>query len=441
MEKNSLNTSLHTPRQIGWAQGLLALSPLAFFCIFYLTGGLLTGDFYATSITASFLLTCVFALLVTRGAKLQERIELLSKGAGQSNIMLMVWIFVLAGAFAVMAKQMGAIDATVNLALYLLPGHMILAGIFLASCFLSLSMGTSVGTIAALVPIAQGIALQTDIPLPEMVGLVVGGAYFGDNLSFISDTTIMATRTQGCRMKDKFVVNSKIVIPAALVVLFIYILMGTDIQATHEVASLNIWLVLPYLIVLVTALLGINVIVVLLIGMLACTVIGLGMGQTDVYQIADQIGTGIMNMAELIIVTLLAGGLMELVRYNGGIDFIVGRIFSRIHSKRVGEFSIAALVFLTNLCTANNTIAILTVGPIAREIAVKCEVDPRKSASLLDTFSCLAQSLIPYGAQLLIASGLAAINPIDIIPYLYYPFIMGVFAILSIVFKYPRLNK
>lgn len=437
---NIVTKKTGTQGTIGWKQGLLALSPLLFFCIFYLASGLLNGDFYATPITVAFMLTCIYAVLTTRHATIEQRVTLLSQGAGQSNIMLMVWIFILAGTFAATAKNIGAIDATVNLTLNLLPSNMLLAGIFLAACFLSLSMGTSVGTIAALVPIAQGIAQETGVSLAMMVGIVVGGAYFGDNLSFISDTTIMATRTQGCRMKDKFLVNSKIVMPAAVIVLIVYIFSGIDAhvqQSTHEV---NLWLVLPYLIVLATALMGINVMKVLIIGLAATLGIGI-FGQNTAQELIGAMGEGVMGMAELIIVTLMAGAMMELVRHNGGIEFLVDRITRNIRSTRLAEASIASITFLTNLCTANNTISILTVGPIAREIATRCDVDPRKSASLLDTFSCLSQSLIPYGAQMLIASGLVGINPISIIPYLYYPFVMGLFAILSIIFRFPKLKS
>ncbi len=435
LSKETAQTSY--TKSVTWCQGLLALSPLAFFCVFYLVSGILAGDFYATPITVAFMLTCIYAVATTRRGNMEQRISLLSKGAGQSSIMLMIWIFILAGAFAASAKQLGAIDATVNLAMNLLPGNMLLAGVFLAACFISLSMGTSVGTIAALVPIAHGIAGQANVSLPLMVGIVVGGAYFGDNLSFISDTTIMATRTQGCRMRDKFLVNFKIVVPAAIITLIAYVWLGWDLQVPSAERPVNVWLVLPYLTVLVTALLGINVMIVLLLGLLMVAGIALCGQFLSPFDLIGAMGSGVMGMAELIIVTLLAGGLMELVRFNGGIDFIVGRMLSHVRSKRMAEFCIGMLVFLTNLCTANNTIAILTVGPIAKEIADRCDVDPRRSASLLDTFSCLAQSIIPYGAQLLIASGLALMNPIDIIPYLYYPFVMAFFVLGAIALQ-PR---
>ena len=269
MSSSQPTTSEYLPH-IKWQQGLLALSPLAFFCIFYLSCGILMGDFYAMPITVAFLVTCVSGILITRHTPFSERLHMLSRGAGQSDIMLMVFIFILAGAFAATAKQIGAIDATVHLALNILPDHTILAGIFLAACFISLSMGTSVGTIAALIPIAQGISAQTTLPLPLMAGIVVGGAYFGDNLSFISDTTIMATRTQGCRMRDKFLVNSRIVIPAALLVLGLYVFLGLNLELTRTSHSVNAWLVLPYLTVLGTALAGLHVILVLVLGLLVC---------------------------------------------------------------------------------------------------------------------------------------------------------------------------
>lgn len=440
--KNDSTTTLDIRDKSGISikRGLLALSPLVVFCIFYLSFSILNGDFYSTPITVAFLIATIYAIATTRGISLDKRVEIVSKGAGQSNIMLMIWIFILAGAFASSAEAMGSIDATVNFTLQLLPSNLVMGGIFLASCFISLSMGTSVGTIAALVPIAQGIASQTNVPLAMMVGIVVGGAYFGDNLSFISDTTIMATKTQECRMKDKFKVNSRIVVPAAIIVLTVYVILGWDMTSETQHTDANILLVLPYVMVLLTALLGVNVMWVLTLGLILTAIVGVGVGQYTIFEWIKSMGDGILRMSELIIVTLLAGGMMELVKHNGGIDFIVRRLFKNIKSQRVGEASIGGLVFLTDLCTANNTIAILTTGPIAKEIADKCNVDRRKCASLLDTFSCLAQSLIPYGAQMLIASGLAVMNPIEIIPYLYYPFIMGIFAIAAIVLKYPRLK-
>lgn len=426
-----------------WRSGLWRLSPLFFFALFYIGSSLVAGDFYATPIIITFLLTLIYATFTLQGKPIQERLNIISEGAGEKNIMLMIWIFVLAGSFAAGAKYIGAIDATVSLALSILPSNFLLAGTFVASCFLSLSMGTSVGTIAALTPIAAGLAPCIGTLLPMMVGLVVGGAYFGDNLSFISDTTIMATRTQGCKMKDKFRTNFRIVLPAALICIAIYIFrgQGTEIDVDLAKESFNLWLVLPYLLVLGTAIAGVDVLIALLIGILSTAIIGVWQGSFEVHQWMKAMSDGVLGLGELIIVTLMAGGLMSILKHNGGIDYIVNQLFAKVKSRRKGEFSIAGVVFLTNLCTANNTISILTVGSIAKEIAQKCGVDPRKSASLLDTFSCLSQSIIPYGAQLLIASNLAHIGTLEIIPYLFYPYLMAIFVITSIVIGYPKLKN
>ena len=419
-------------------KGLLALSPIAVFLAVYVVTSIVAGDFYKVPISVAFLITAIYAIATCRGLPLRERITLFSQGAGDSNIMLMLWIFVLAGAFAASAKSMGAIDATVNLTLQLLPDNLLLAGLFIASCFISLSIGTSVGTVVALTPIAAGIAEATEATVPFVVGVVVGGAFFGDNLSFISDTTIMATRTQGCRMSDKFRVNSQIVVPAAALVLLAYIVLGTQIHAPQSVPGVDALKVLPYVVVLVTAIVGVDVMVVLVVGILLSGIIGLAYGDYDVFGWFASMGEGILGMAELIIVTMIAGGLMSLIRYGGGIDFVIRHLTRHIHGRRGAELTIGGMVAFTNVCTANNTVAILTIGPIAREIAQRYGIDPRKSASLLDTFSCLAQALLPYGAQLLMAASLAALSPVEIIPYLYYPFCMGVCALLSIAFRWPR---
>lgn len=432
----------YNPKKMNWRQGLWSLSPLLFFALFYVGSSLVAGDFYATPIIITFLLTLIFALCTLRDKSIREKVDIVSEGAGEKNIMLMIWIFVLAGAFAAGAKYIGAIDATVNLALSVLPGNFLLAGTFIASCFLSISMGTSVGTIAALVPIAAGLAPHIGVSLPMMVGLVVGGAYFGDNLSFISDTTIMATRTQGCLMKDKFKVNLRIVLPAALLCIALYVVLGTGKVSAEDMpkSSTNLWLVLPYLIVLATAIAGVDVMLVLLLGIVCTAAIGLTQGCFDFHLWMKAMSEGVLGLSELVIVTLMAGGLMAILRHNGGLDYIVNQMFAGVKTRRKGEFSIAGVVFLANLCTANNTISILTVGSIAREITQKCGIDPRKSASLLDTFSCLSQSVIPYGAQLLIASNLANIGTIEIIPFLFYPFLMAIFAMGSIITGYPKLK-
>lgn len=417
-------------RKNGW----LALSPLAVFLCLYLVTSLLLGDFYKMPVTVAFMVSSVYAVAITRGLPIDGRIHRFSIGAGHPDILLMIWIFVLAGAFAQGAKEMGAIDATVNLTLSILPPRLLLAGIFLASCFISLAVGTSVGTIAALVPVAAGLAERTDIELPFMVAVVVGGSFFGDNLSFISDTTIAATKTLGCRMKDKFRVNVLIVTPAALIVMCVYIFLGLRVSAVPEVQSIEWVKVLPYLIVLVMAVSGVNVALTLTAGIVATGIIGVTTG-TPLIDWVAAMGNGILGMGELIIVTLLAGGMLEIIRWNGGIDFIIQGLTRKVNGRRGAELCIAALVSLADLCTANNTIAIITTGPIAKDIARRFGIDPKRAASILDTFSCLVQSIIPYGAQLLIASGLVGISAIAIIHHLYYPFCMGICAILAIFIK------
>ena len=413
------------------------MSPLVVFIILYLVTSILAGDFYKVPITVAFMVSSIYAVAITRG-KLRRRINIFSRGAGTPEMMLMIWIFVLAGAFAHSAKVMGCIDATVNLTLSLLPSEMLLAGLFLAACFISLSIGTSVGTIVALTPIAAGVATQTGASVAMLTAVVVGGSFFGDNLSFISDTTIIATQTQGCQPSDKFKVNAFIVVPAALLILLVYVFMGQGITAPAHIPEVDFWKVVPYLVVLITAIFGLNVMAVLTLGIVLTGFIGLLNGSFDIYSWFQAMGDGIIGMGELIIITLMAGGLLEVVKHNGGIDYIITKLTRRIHGKRGAELSIAALVCLVDCCTANNTVAIITVGGIARKIGDKYGLDPRKCASLLDTFSCFTQGLIPYGAQLLMAAGLAALNPIAILPYLYYPVAIGIAALIAIALRYPR---
>ena len=419
-------------------KGLIALSPLFVFIAFYLITSIIAGDFYKIPITVAFMVSSIYAIIICNGKPLMQRINTYSRGAATEQMMLMIWIFVLAGAFAHSAKMMGSIDATVNLTLSLLPPQMILAGLFLAACFISLSIGTSVGTIAALVPIAAGVATETGTDVALMTAIIVGGSFFGDNLSFISDTTIMATQTQGCRLSDKFRVNVFIVAPAAIVILIVYFLMGTDVQTPQQMPPVEWVKVIPYLVVLITAILGMNVMAVLTLGILLTGLIGLLTGSFDIYGWFGAMGEGILSMGELIIVTMMAGGMLELIRQQGGIDFIIRLLTRRVNSKRGAELSIAALVSLVDICTANNTVAILTVGRISKEVGDRYGVNNKKCASILDTFSCTIQGLIPYGAQMLIAAGLASLNPVSILPYLYYPFALGIVALLSILFRYPK---
>ena len=429
-------------------KGLLALSPLiiliALITLFTIYS-VKSGDKGANlSLTVAFLISSIYAVAISGGMPIKKRIDTYSRGAGANNLMLMLWIYVLAGSFAASAKAMGAVDATVNMALSILPANMLLPGLFVAACFISVSIGTSVGTVVALVPIAAGLAQSLHANVGLMTAIIVGGAYFGDNLSFISDTTVVATQTQNCEMSDKFHVNFQIVVPAAVVVLIAYAVMGAGLQAPAQVAPVEYWKVIPYLTVLITAIAGMNVMAVLTLGTVLCGIIGiishyLGAPQSyDFFGWFSAMGSGIIGMGELVIIAMMAGGMLEIIRENGGINYIIDKITAHVTSKRGAELSIAALVSMVNVCTANNTVAILTVGNIAKKIGDKFGVDNRKAASILDTFSCMVQGLIPYGVQMLLAAGLSGLNPLDILPYLYYPVAIGIAAILAIMLRFPK---
>lgn len=429
-------------------KGLLALSPLFLLIVLIVAFTVYSVDSShqdtSLSLTVAFMISSIYAVAISGGMPVRKRVDTYSKGAGANNLMLMLWIYVLAGSFAASAKAMRAVDATVNLALSILPASMILPGLFLAACFISVSIGTSVGTVVALVPIAAGLAHSMDANVGMMTAIIVGGAYFGDNLSFISDTTVVATQTQNCKMSDKFKVNSMIVVPAALLVLIAYSVMGVGLQAPTHINEVEYMKVLPYLIVLITAIAGMNVMAVLTLGTLLCGAIGIGShllgasGSYDLFGWFSAMGNGIIGMGELIIIAMMAGGMLEIIRENGGIDFIINKITAHVNSKRGAELSIAALVSMVNICTANNTVAILTVGNISKKIGDRFGVDNRKAASILDTFSCMVQGLIPYGVQMLLAAGLANLSPMDILPYLYYPLAIGVAALLAILLRYPK---
>lgn len=429
-------------------KGLLALSPLFLLIVLIVAFTVYSVDSShqdtSLSLTVAFMISSIYAVAISGGMPVRKRVDTYSKGAGANNLMLMLWIYVLAGSFAASAKAMGAVDATVNLALSILPASMILPGLFLAACFISVSIGTSVGTVVALVPIAAGLAHSMDANVGMMTAIIVGGAYFGDNLSFISDTTVVATQTQNCKMSDKFKVNSMIVVPAAVLVLIAYSVMGVGLQTPTHINEVEYMKVLPYLTVLVTAIAGMNVMAVLTLGTLLCGAIGIGShllgasGNYDLFGWFSAMGNGIIGMGELIIIAMMAGGMLEIIRENGGIDFIINKITGHVNSKRGAELSIAALVSMVNICTANNTVAILTVGNISKKIGDRFGVDNRKAASILDTFSCMVQGLIPYGVQMLLAAGLANLGPMDILPYLYYPLAIGVAALLAILLRYPK---
>ena len=430
------NTQHRTPsgrKMNGW----LALSPLLVFLAVYVVSSIVAHDFYKVPVAAAFIIASAYALILTPG-KTDDKLSIFSEGAGNKNVLLMIWIFVLAGAFAATAKDIGAIDATVNATLHILPGKLIYAGLFLAACFISMAIGTSVGTIVALVPIASGIATETGIDVSFMTAIIVGGAFFGDNLSFISDTTVAATSSQGCSMKDKFRVNLWIAAPAALLVTVLYVVLGFSVEASPSAAPVQWVGLIPYLLVIGLALAGMNVVTVLVTGTLVNGLIGWFTGAYGFVGWMASIGSGIGSMGELIIVSLLAGGMLEVIRYNGGLQFIIDGLTRRISGRRVAGLSIAALVSLVNFCTANNTIAIITVGPLAKDITRRFGLDPRKTASILDTFSCFVQGIIPYGAQMLMAAGLSGVSALAIIGRLYYPFVLGALAVLSILLRFPR---
>ena len=413
----------------------LALLPLGVFILVYLGGAMLAKDFYAISIIVPFLAAALTALLMNRKENFNDKIEIFCKGAGNSNILLMVLIFILAGSFAQVAKDMGAVDSTVNLGLSLLPSRLLIPGMFIIGCFISLSIGTSMGTIVALVPIAVGIADKTGIAVALAVGAVVSGAMFGDNLSIISDTTIAATRTQGCEMKDKFKMNFRIVLPAAILTAVVFMVLTRNASAISlDALDFNLFQILPYIIVIATALLGVNVIIVLLLGILSSGLIGFIFGSFDILGFFNSISTGISGMSELIIISILIAGTIEIIKHNGGIDFILNKGLRSFKSKRGAEYGIATLESLVDICTANNTVAIVTVGPIAKDISNEFDLEPKRVAGIMDMFSCVFQGIIPYGAQLISAAGLAAISPFSIMKYLFYPYLMGICAIIAIYF-------
>lgn len=416
-------------------KGLLALSPIAAMIALLIVFSAYYGGVSNAPLLFIFVITAMIAVGLTRGIPLGERISIFSQGAGSPKLLLMVWIFMLAGAFAATAKEMGAAGAMVDLTLRILPTNFALAGLFIAACLTSICMGTSVGTIVALMPIATGMAEATTMTLPVVAAAVVGGAFFGDNLSVISDTTIVATQSQGCRMSDKFRFNIRMVTPAAILVTVLYIFLGWSTKGIAAEGEILWWKVMPYIVVFVCAICRINVLVVLALGCMLTCATGIIDGSYDLIGWEVAALHGVMGMSELILISLLAGGIFALIRYNGGFDFMISRMTRHLKSSAGAEWSICGLVAFANICTANNTIAILSVGDIARHVAEKFDIDPRRSASLLDTTSCCVQGLLPYGAQLLMASGIAGISAMSIVPWLFYPFFLGLTVIATIVFR------
>lgn len=419
-----------------------ALLPLVVFLVLFLGVGIATRDFYKMPVLVAFILATGVAFMQGGKQSLNNKMEVFCKGAGQSDIMLMCVIFVLAGAFSSVTKAVGGVEATVNLSLTLIPARFLVGGVFLIACFISLSMGTSVGTITALAPIGLGIAETTGLPTALLIGAIVGGGMFGDNLSMISDTTITAARTQGCELKDKFRVNFLIVLPAAILTMIILTVMAGQYGQSLTGEYTYEWIkVLPYVAVLIGALVGMNVFILLVGGTLLAGGVGLLTGSLGLFEVVQEASNGIMGMAEIIILSIIIGGTLELIKINGGIDYILSFVRRRIRTKKGAEFGIATLVSLVDLCTANNTIAIVMTGPLAKEIAMEYDIDPRRTASILDIFSASIQGLIPYGAQLLMAASLAGISPVEIITYLHYPILMGVCGIIAIVIGFPKLKQ
>jgi len=422
-----------TIHHISTRQGLLSLSPMILFMALYLVVSLCAGDFYAMPLPVAFAVATAWGLATISNATLPERVEIFSRGAAQPGTLYMIWVYILAGAFAALAKGCGAIDATVALALHYLPSAYILPGLFAAACFISVSIGTSVGTVVALCPLAVSIAQAGGCDVPLFVAAVLGGAFFGDNLSFISDTTIAATRSQGVGMEAKFKANFRVVLPAALVSLALYIAVGAGVPEVTPALQGNPWLVVPYLLIIVLSFIGVNVVAVLGCGITAAFVIALLLG-SDWLALVKSLGDGITGMGELTLVTLLAAGLLGVIKHTGGIDWMLRVMTSRISSARGARGVIACLVGTVNFCTANNTVAIITVGTIARDIARRYSIPGARVASLLDTCSCIVQCLIPYGAQTLLATSLAGISPVALMPYLYYPMVLALIVTGFILF-------
>lgn len=424
--------------RISTRQGLLAISPIAVFLVLYLAVSIAIGDFYKMPLALAFIIAAVWAVLSIKGKRISERIEIFTRGAANSDVLYMIWIFIMAGAFSALAKGVGSIEATVSLTLSALPAHYLVPSLFIASCFISLSIGTSVGTVVALTPFAVELAQATGGSTPFFVAVTLCGAFFGDNLSFISDTTIASTRSQKCKMNDKFKANLWIAIPAAIIAVVLFTVVGNFHAPTFEQSQASAWLITPYLLVVFFAIIGVNVLVVLSIGIVSCIIFSLLCTNISLINMCSFMGDGIDGMGNLIIVTLLASGLLEVIRHNGGIQYIIQILTDRISGVRGAQACISLVVSIVNICTANNTVAIITVGQIAHRISKQFNLDNRKVASLLDTCSCIVQCIIPYGAQALLASGIAQVTPVAFFPYLYYAWALAFMVALSIIFRFPR---
>lgn len=411
----------------------LALLPIGIFLLIFLGAGIVFRDFYAMPAIVAFLIALTAAFFQNREKSFDEKIRTIAKGAGEENIITMCLIFLSAGAFSGAVTAAGGVSSTVNLGLSLIPGHFIIAGLFVISCFISVSMGTSMGTIAALAPIAVGISEKTGFSLAICIASVVCGSMFGDNLSMISDTTIAAVKTQGCEMKDKFRANFLIVLPAAVITAVFFWFITRNMSFDISAGEYNLLQVIPYLVVLTGALAGINVFLVLIAGTVLSVAVGLWTGTIALSQIFTVVGDGVVSMYDITVISIIVACIVSLVRANGGINFILTMIKSRIHGKKGAQAGIAALALLVDICTANNTVAIVMAGPIAKDISSEYNIDPKRTASLLDMFSSVGQGLLPYGAQLLSAATLTGLTPFDMMPYLIYPMLMAVCGIAAIM--------
>lgn len=422
-----------------------ALLPFFVFLGSYLVTSLIIKDFYKVPISVAVLLAAIVAIWMNSKEHTDNKLDVFARGAGNPTIIIMCMIFILAGVFSSIGQETGAISSTVNLALSILPAPILVPGIFAVACFISLAIGTSMGTIAALGPMAVGISQNTPFPVALVLGAVLSGAMFGDGLSFIGDTTIAATRTQGCKMKDKFKMNFFIVLPAAIIslVLFYYVagLYKIDTTISHE--GYQLYKILPYFIVIIISLMGVNVFIVLITGIVASIIVGFASASFDIWQLLNVIQRGINSMMDLVLISAILGGVVEVIKYNGGISQILGILRNRINGKKGAEFGIGILVSLVDLCTANNTVAIIVTGPIAKEIAGKYSIEPKRSASLLDIFSVSTQGIIPYGAQILLSVsfvGMNILSPLSIMKYAFYPYLSGICVILAIISGWPGDN-
>ena len=427
-----------TPPKISHLKGLMALSPMIFFVLFFLIASLVAHDFSKVSLTATFFIAAVYAILTTTAKDLPDRVRAFSRGVGTTKVLLIIWIIFIAGIFAQTANGMGGVTETVELILTVLSSKFLYAGLFLAACVISMATGSAFGSVAALAPICAGMIDMAQLNPGFTIAIVVGGVFFGDNLSFISDTTIVVTSTQGCKMADKFKVNIRLVLPVAIVLFFVYLYLGKDIVLPEQTYDIDYIKIIPYAAVIILAICGIDVFIVLLIGIILTAVLGISYGDYDFYSFLGTMGKGIDSVAETVIVILFAAGIMGIVKENGGVDYLLNCISKIVKGKRSAQFAISMLTVIINICTAVNTVALITVSPIAKEISNKYGLDNRKVASLLDTSACASQGLLPYGAHLLLGASLVGISAFDMLPYLYYPMLILLAVIVAITFNLPR---